>query len=72
MALRWAAIAAVVSVSRSQEVIVSWNNVVRQLQTEASLQVVVNPLIVRGSPIHDQVYASLANLRANHVRFVPW
>ncbi len=33
---------------------------------------VVNPLITRSSPVHDQIFASLKALDADHVRFVPW
>jgi hypothetical protein len=34
--------------------------------------VVVNPLIERDSPIHDNVFRELKALRADYVRFVPW
>ena len=37
-----------------------------------TLQVVTNPLLLRASPIHDQAFASLAALKAQFVRFVPW
>lgn len=38
----------------------------------ATLQVVVNPLMGRGSPVHDQVWSALSSLHANYVRYVPW
>jgi hypothetical protein len=47
-------------------------NVVRVSKTTATLQVVVNPLIRRGSPIHDDVFRELRALSADYVRFVPW
>jgi hypothetical protein len=47
-------------------------NVVRVSKTTATLQVVVNPLIRRGSPIHDNVFRELRALQADYVRFVPW
>ena len=37
-----------------------------------TLQVVVQPLLKRGSPIHDAVWKSLQDLGANYVRYVPW
>ncbi len=37
-----------------------------------TLQVVVNPPLRRGSAIHDPVYASLHDLGAEMVRYVPW
>lgn len=32
----------------------------------------VNPLIVRGSPIHDSVFKWLSYLNSSLTRFVPW
>jgi hypothetical protein len=37
-----------------------------------TLQVVVNPLIQRSSPIHNQVFNNLALLNTQMTRFVPW
>jgi hypothetical protein len=37
-----------------------------------TLQVVVNPLIQRSSPIHNQVFNNLATLNTQMTRFVPW
>src|SRR6266487_4826589 len=51
---------------------VDWNNVARISKTTPTLQVVVNPLIERGSPIHDNVFRALKQLHADFVRFVPW
>eukprot|EP01117_Protostelium_nocturnum_P006082 TRINITY_DN2189_c0_g1_i2.p1 TRINITY_DN2189_c0_g1~~TRINITY_DN2189_c0_g1_i2.p1 ORF type:complete len:483 (+),score=101.56 TRINITY_DN2189_c0_g1_i2:70-1518(+) len=42
------------------------------VKTVITLQVVVNPLLVRGNPVHDACFQSLADTRANLVRFVPW
>jgi hypothetical protein len=41
-------------------------------KSTATLQVVVNPLLASGSPIHDRVFAALKDLDADDVRFVPW
>jgi len=49
-----------------------WDQVVAVSKTRPTLQVVVNPPLRRGSPIHDPVFASLRGLGAELVRFVPW
>jgi len=54
------------------EVKVNWTKVERVSKTTPTLQVVVNPLLRRGSPIHDPAFQALRNLRAEDVRFVPW
>ncbi len=46
--------------------------ILRSLQSTPTLQVVVNPLLRRESPIHQRVFAALKDLQADHVRFVPW
>lgn len=56
---------------------IDWGNVTRALATSPALQVVVNPLITRGSPVHDAVYGSLHAMTVNAsnlgpLRFVPW
>ena len=54
------------------EVKVDWTKVERVSRTTPTLQVVVNPLLRRGSPIHDPAFQALRNLQADDVRFVPW
>lgn len=49
-----------------------WEKTVRALTTLPTLQVVVNPLLRRGSPIHQRAFAELQRLGADAVRFVPW
>ncbi|MBL9215288.1 MAG: hypothetical protein JNG83_07420 [Opitutaceae bacterium] len=49
-----------------------WGQVLRESRTALSLQVVVNPLLRRGSPIHAAAFQAVADLGADHVRFVPW
>lgn len=51
---------------------VDWNNVLSQSKTTATLQVVVNPPLLRNSSIHDNAYASLSLVSADYLRFVPW
>jgi len=55
-----------------EEVKIDWRKIERVSKTTLSLQVVVMPSLRRGSPIHAQAWASLKDLEANAVRFVPW
>jgi hypothetical protein len=56
----------------SQPPVIDWSKTLRTMNTTPSLQVVVNPLLRRSSPIHDRVFAELRLLGADYVRFVPW
>jgi hypothetical protein len=51
---------------------IDWTQIARVSQTTPTLQVVVNALIRRESPIHDNVFGELRALGADYVRFVPW
>lgn len=51
---------------------VNWERVIKTSQTSATLQVVVNPSLRRGSAIHDRVFQALKDLNCDYVRFVPW
>ena len=51
---------------------ISWDSVARVFNTTASLQVVVNPPLRRGSKIHDRVFEALRDLQPDYARFVPW
>jgi hypothetical protein len=51
---------------------VRWEKPLRELQTTATLQVVVNPMLRRGAKLHDQSFAALKELGADYVRYVPW
>ena len=53
-------------------VTVHWDKVDRISKTTATLQLVVNPPLRRGSSIHDQIFSSLRDLQADYVRYVPW
>jgi hypothetical protein len=55
-----------------QSVTLNWDKVVAQSKTEATLQVVVNPPMRRGTAIHDHIFESLKNLQCDYVRYVPW
>jgi hypothetical protein len=54
------------------EVLVGWDKVVRVSKTTPTLQVVVNPPLRRGTPVHDRAFGSLRDLGADYVRYVPW
>jgi hypothetical protein len=67
-------ISACVSFAQDQpvKVTVHWDKVVRFSQTTPTLQVVVNPPLQRGTPVHDNAFKSLHDLQADYVRYVPW
>ena len=51
---------------------VQWDKVIRISQTTPTLQVVVNPPLRRGTPVHDNAFRALQDLGADYVRYVPW
>ena len=55
-----------------QTVSVDWSRTLRVSRSTPTLQVVVNPMLERGSPIHDGAFSALQELGADYVRFVPW
>ena len=57
---------------KSVEITVDWTQLRTPLQTTPTLQVVVNPMLRRGSPIHDAAFQSLHNFGGDYVRYVPW
>ena len=57
---------------QATKVAVHWDKVTGVSKTTATLQVVVNPPLRRGTPIHDNVFKSLHDLQADYVRYVPW
>jgi hypothetical protein len=70
-------IAAVALAQQNPGVQVEWDVVLAPLNTRPTCQVVVNPLLVRGSHIHGQVFANLRTLvtgaqNLGPIRFVPW
>jgi len=56
----------------AQKIDVQWDKVERVSKTTATLQVVVNPPLRRGSAIHDRVFRELERVGADYVRYVPW
>ena len=57
---------------QTAKVTVHWDKVIRISQTTPTLQVVVNPPLQRGTPVHDNAFKSLHDLGADYVRYVPW
>jgi Glycosyl hydrolases family 39 len=53
-------------------VTVDWNKTVLVSKSTPTLQVVVNPMLRPGSPIHDGAYQAVKQLGADYVRYVPW
>jgi len=51
---------------------IQWDKTLAVSKTTPTLQVVTNPMLNRGSPIHDGAFAALKILGADYVRFVPW
>lgn len=51
---------------------IDWSRTTIVSRTTPTLQVVVNPMVQRGSPIHDGAFAALKDLGADFVRYVPW
>ena len=58
--------------AQNKSVTINWDKTTLVSKTTATLQVVVNPMLRRGSPIHDATFKALKNLGADYVRFVPW
>ena len=57
---------------QAARVTVHWDKVIQTSQTTPTLQVVVNPPLQRGTPVHDNAFKSLHDLGADYVRYVPW
>lgn len=55
-----------------QKVEINWDKTVMVSKSTATLQVVTNPMLNPGAPIHDGSFAALKSLGADYVRFVPW
>jgi hypothetical protein len=51
---------------------IKWDAVSQVSKTTPTLQVVVNPMLSRSSPVHDQIFQALRDLGADYVRYVPW
>ena len=50
----------------------NWSNVTFTSKTTPTLQMVLNPLVTRASPIHDTVYHTLRQIRPRYARYQSW
>src|SRR5438128_813207 len=53
-------------------VTLNWSRTLAESKTLVSMEVCVEPPMRRGSPIHDQLYQAIRQLKADYVRFSPW
>jgi hypothetical protein len=51
---------------------IDWNKVTIVSKSTPTLQVVVNPQLLRGAKLHDPSFQALHDLGADYVRYVPW
>jgi hypothetical protein len=51
---------------------INWDKPLMISQSVPTLQVVVNPMLRRGSPIHEASFKALRDMNADYVRYVPW
>jgi hypothetical protein len=57
---------------KAKAIHINWDKTVIVSKSTPTLQVVTNPMLNPGSPIHDGAFAALKMLGADYVRFVPW
>jgi hypothetical protein len=60
------------SPQKADEVTVDWAKTIIVSKSTPTLQVVVNPQLLRGAKLHDSSFAALHMLGADYVRYVPW
>src|ERR1700722_9831177 len=60
------------SKSTPNAVTVDWNKTIVVSKSTPTLQVVVNPMLRSGAPMHDGAFQALKQLGADYVRYVPW
>lgn len=58
--------------SAQNAVTIDWNTQVTISRTTPTLQLVENPMVRPGSPIHKATFKALKELGADYVRYVPW
>jgi hypothetical protein len=50
----------------------AWDKTLATSNTTPTLQLVENPMVRPGSPIHKNVFKALKDLQADYLRYVPW
>ena len=58
--------------AQQQKIEINWDKTVIVSKSTPTLQVVTNPMLNPGSPIHDGSFSALKALGADYVRYVPW
>ena len=56
----------------TDEVRIDWGKTSITSKSIPTLQVVVNPMLLRGARLHDGAFKALHDLGADYVRYVPW
>jgi hypothetical protein len=56
----------------SHSVQINWDKITIVSRSTPTLQVVVNPQLLRGAMLHDPSFKALHDLGADYVRYVPW
>jgi hypothetical protein len=56
----------------SEGIKVNWSKTLITSKSTPTLQVVVNPMLLRGAKMHDGSFKALRDLGADYVRYVPW
>lgn len=64
--------AAKVPAQEQQKLHIEWNKTLIVSRSTPTLQVVTNPMLNPGAPIHDGAFSALKDLGADYVRYVPW
>jgi hypothetical protein len=66
------AVLAMAQGARQPKVEIDWGKTIIVSRSTATLQVVTNPMLNPGSPLHDGAFSALKALGADYVRYVPW
>jgi hypothetical protein len=66
------AVCAAVAQESQQKMAIDWTKTIIVSKSTPTLQVVTNPMLNPGAPIHDGSFAALKALGADYVRYVPW
>ncbi len=72
LALLFAASFAAGAADDVKTVEVHWDKIVAVSRSTPALQVVVNPMLMRGAPLAEPSFRALHDLGADYVRYVPW
>ncbi len=58
--------------AQNNNISISWNKTIIISKTTPTLQLVENPMVRPGSPIHKPTFKALKELGVDYVRYVPW